>query len=120
MGYNCWDITASGAVVSGETTRDGAHRELFEELGIDYDFSKIKPRFTMTFENDFGDFFIVQKDIDIDKLNLQKSEVQSVKWASLDDILGLIKSGEFIPYSENLIRFIFDLNKFSPYSIYNK
>lgn len=35
-------------------------------------------------------------------------EVQAVKWASCDEILFLIDSGEFIPYYKSFINYIFD------------
>ena len=30
---NLWDVTVGGAVTAGETSQQGAHRELLEELG---------------------------------------------------------------------------------------
>ncbi|MBQ3048032.1 MAG: NUDIX domain-containing protein, partial [Clostridia bacterium] len=33
-----WDVSCGGSVISGETSDQGAHRELLEEIGIDVDF----------------------------------------------------------------------------------
>ena len=38
---NFWDISVGGCVCSGEDSWQGAERELFEEIGVKYDFSKM-------------------------------------------------------------------------------
>ena len=48
-------------------------------------------------------------DVDINSLSLQYEEVKAVKWATLDEILQMIKSGEFIPYHESFIELLFYL-----------
>lgn len=38
-GYpNLWDVTTGGSAVAGENSRQAAHRELFEEIGLDLSF----------------------------------------------------------------------------------
>lgn len=110
---NMWDITAGGSVVSGETSKQGVQRELFEELGIDIDFSNIKPHLTINFENGFDDYYIIHKDdIDIATLNLQYEEVQCVKWATLSEIKEMIHNGIFIPYHNALIDLLFAMKAY--------
>ena len=60
-----WDISLGGCTISGETSKESAHRELLEELGIDYDFTDNKPYLTINFENGFDDYYFIEKDIDI-------------------------------------------------------
>ena len=48
-----WDVTVGGSALSGETSRQAMHRELCEELGIDIDFSDIRPRLTANFEDGY-------------------------------------------------------------------
>lgn len=60
-----WDVTSAGAVSTGESSNQGAQRELFEELGIQIDFSNIRPSLTANFIQGFDDFYIINKDIDI-------------------------------------------------------
>lgn len=106
---NLWDVTCGGSVLKGETSQQGAHRELLEEVGIDYDFSGIRPNFTINFSVGFDDFYLIEKDIpDISGLKLQYEEVQAVKWASMEEILRMIDEGVFIPYFKSLIMTAFD------------
>ena len=53
---NLWDLSVGGSVISGETPCDGAERELFEELGIKYDFSNLRPKLTTNFDGGFDDY----------------------------------------------------------------
>lgn len=103
-----WDVSVGGSVLSGETPCEAATRELFEELGVSYDFSKNRPAFTMNFSSGFDDYFILNIDINLSDFKLQIEEVQNVEWASLEKILELIKQGKFINYYENLIRLLFE------------
>ena len=105
---NLWDFSVAGSVVSGETPCEAASRELLEELGIKYDFSKLRPSFTINFTQGFDDFFIINLNINMFELELQSDEVQQVKWASLDEILKMIEKGEFISYYKNIVGLLFE------------
>ncbi|HEX3017429.1 MAG TPA: NUDIX domain-containing protein [Caproicibacter sp.] len=108
---NLWDITVGGSAIAGETSSMAAKRELFEEIGYRYDFSKTRPSLTINFENGFDDYYLIEKDINIDSLKLQYEEVQRVKWASKDEILNMINTEIFIPYYESMIQLLFDMHK---------
>ena len=41
--------------------------------------------------------FLSEKEIDINKVILQKEEVQNIKWISKDDFNNLIKNGAIVP-----------------------
>lgn len=106
---NVWDITLGGKVQSGETSQQGAERELFEELYIKHDFSNVRPYLTINFPNGFDDYYIINKDIDIKDIKFFDNEVQAVKWADLDEILDLIKDKKFIQYYPSFIRALFEM-----------
>jgi len=105
---NMWDVSVGGSGLHGETSRDAAARETFEELGLRLNFDGVRPKLTINFDRGFDDFYLIQLDPKLDNLNLQEEEVQAVQWASLDNILGMIEAGTFIPYYKNLICYLFD------------
>lgn len=103
-----WDVSAAGSAVAGDTSQTAAEREVFEEIGYKADFSNLRPMFTIHSKHAFQDFYVIVDDeIDISKLKLQYEEVAQVKWATLDEIYAMIENGEFIPYYNEFIGFIF-------------
>ena len=104
-----WDITVGGSAVAGENGSEAAHRELFEEIGIDIDFSDKRPNFTLHFNGGFDDVYLVKHDVDISRVKLQQSEVASVKFATKEEIYSMIDNGEFIPYHKSMIDMMFFL-----------
>jgi isopentenyldiphosphate isomerase len=106
-----WDMTVGGSAISGDSSQMAAEREAFEELGCKLDLSNIRPHLCINFEQGFDDYYLLNIDIDIEKLTLQQEEVSEVKWASREEILSLIAKGEFIPYHESLIDLLFSMRK---------
>ena len=104
-----WDVTVGGSVVAGESSQQAAARELFEEIGLAMDFTETRPHLSVSFTFGFDDFYLMETEIEVDKLALQYEEVQRVKWASKEDIFSLIDRGEFIPYHKNLLGLLFDM-----------
>ena len=104
-----WDFSSRGSILMGETSQDGAHRETLEELGIDYDFNNVEPIFTMKFPNTFDDFYIIEKDVDINDIVIQKEELESVMWADLDKIIELINNDMFAINKKDFMKHIFEL-----------
>ena len=104
-----WDISVGGAVTAGEDSALGAERELFEEIGISQSFAGVRPRFSISHKLGFADCYIITKDVDPAALTLQESEVDEVKYATIDEILAMIDEGTFIPYYESVIRLMFDM-----------
>lgn len=107
---NMWDISAGGSAIAGETSQEAIARETQEEIGLHYDFSEMRPFFTLNFDEGFDDYYMLYQDIALSELRLQTSEVQSVKWATREVVQALILSGEFIPYHKSVIDLLFDLN----------
>lgn len=86
-----------GVVDTGETSLEGALRETKEELGIDIDINQIELMFTFKRKEDFVDVWIVRKDIELNKLVLQKEEVSDAKWANIEELENIINRKEFVP-----------------------
>lgn len=108
---NMWDITAAGSAISGETSQTAMERELFEEIGLQIDLQSVRPHLTVNFDNGFADIYLIEKEVDINKLKLQYEEVQRVKWAFTDEIYQMLDEGSFIPYYKSLIQLFFDMRK---------
>lgn len=108
---NMWDCAAAGSVLIGETSVMGAIREVKEELGIDLQTEHAEVLFTIKFSRGFDDHWLVKQDIELERLSLQYEEVADAKWATIDEILELVDSGEFIPY--HILGSLFEMSKSS-------
>lgn len=106
-----WDVSAGGSAQAGETSQQAAHRELQEELGLEMDFSGIRPNVSSTFPEGFTDVYLVEKDVSISQLTLQPEEVQGVRWADQAEILQLIATEQFVPYYPGWICYLFESRK---------
>lgn len=106
---NMWDITVGGSSVKGENSSEAVRRELFEELGLNICLNNIRPTISINFDGGFDDVYLLEKDVELESLELQYDEVQAVKWANLGEILEMIDSREFIPYHKSFISLIFDM-----------
>ncbi len=107
----CYDVSAAGHVPQGEEFRISAVRETEEELGIKLQENKLeflslhKSSYNCgdIHDNEIRAVYLCREKIDADNLNLQKSEVESVVWAEIDEILASVGNTDFvncIDYSE--------------------
>ncbi len=98
MWPNMWDITAGGHVLSGEFGFQAIIRECKEEIGITLDKNDIMFIGATTstnikgdiVNNHFNEYYIANKDIDINSLKLQKEEVSEAKWVDREEIIDRI------------------------------
>lgn len=102
-----WDITVGGAAIAGDDNRGAAEREVREELGLEISLAGVAPKVSFTFESVFADFYLLNMDVDFDKLSLQYEEVERVAWASREEIHDMIDRREFISYDKSIIDMMF-------------
>ncbi len=107
-----WDVSAAGSAILGENSREAAHRELFEEIGLDFNFTDIRPYFTINFSFGFDDYYLLKQDVDIKTLKLQEDEVQDIRWANYDEIINMWKGKIFVPYHKSMIDMMFQMKDF--------
>lgn len=107
---NLWDMSVGGHSLAGENSSQAAMREVSEEIGLSLPLEQQRPALTIDFDTGFDDIYTVILDVDTDSLTLQQEEVQAVKWASLEEICGMIDEGTFIPYHKSLIELLFFLS----------
>ena len=81
--------------MSGETSKQGIVTEIREELGVNVTEKNIILFKTLKTEDDFVDLYYLKENIDIDKIKIQKEEVEEVKWATIDEIQNMIKNNIF-------------------------
>lgn len=82
-----WENTG-GHMIPGETSRETAARELFEETGIRCTPEELE--FVGTHRNQpfFGDDYLLVRDLDASEVVLQKGETQDVRWITIPEFLG--------------------------------
>jgi len=78
--------TTSGHPISGETSIDGMVSEIKEELGLSVRSEELKLITTMKRRDKFVDIYYLEKDVNIDKLDIQKEELTEVKWMTKNDV----------------------------------
>lgn len=93
---NCWENTG-GAVLSGETSRQAAARELEEETGIDAPPEEFLLLTTTKEKRFFTDTYLLFTDIPLEQLRMQPGETVEARWAKLEEIEQLGKQGAFVP-----------------------
>ena len=104
-----WDLTAGGGVRAGEDSRTAIHRELLEELGLDLDFSGLRPYLTVNFDDGFDDIYLVElpDPPDIASLHLQPSEVRDARWVDRPTAEAMLDDGAFAPFYRDFLDLLF-------------
>lgn len=115
---NKWDLSGSGHIDVDETAKQAAVREKYEELGIkveedelkliDTYLNKIKLN-TEIYINHFTYLFVIQKDISIDNIVIQKSEVSEIMFVDKKEYTNLLKNRnmvEAIKYCDKVLNYV--------------
>ena len=97
---NRWDVTVGGHVDAGEFGRQALVRECKEELGIDVNDEDIRFLVSSTsvynkdgyINNHYDECYLILKDVDLSKLNLQQKEVADVKYFSKKELIDRINN----------------------------
>jgi mutator protein MutT len=98
-----WDLSAGGFAQAGETSEEAVRRELREEIGIEAG-EDLQFLFTEPFQMIFDDMYVLRRDVQLQDLILQKGEIDQAAWADCEEIIGMIRDGNFVDYPEECIR----------------
>lgn len=88
-----WECSG-GCAVSGETSREAAVRELFEETGIRADEDELGLEWSLTTDSMLRDFYILVKDVPLSAMRLQSIEVCAAKWVSFERLCEMARCGQ--------------------------
>lgn len=88
-----WECSG-GCAISGETSQEAAVRELFEETGIRAYPSEISLEWSLVTDSMLRDFYMVHKNVGLDRLVLQSAEVCAAKWVSLERLTEMAENGQ--------------------------
>lgn len=83
-----------GHVKSGQSSLEAIHEELFEEMGVDIPLEDIKLFKTYKYKDAFKDVYVINKDIEVADIILEKDEVERVSYLGKKEIIKLIKQNE--------------------------
>ena len=101
---NTWDIPSAGHVEAGESSINGAIREIKEELGVDTkpEDYKYVGEYISEITWEIGQIYVLKLNIKAKDFKLQEEEVEQVAWLSFDEFKNLIHSDSFVPYDKEL------------------
>ena len=115
---NKWDLSGAGHIDVNETPKRAAVREIYEELGIKVEEDDLKLIDTYLnkvklnkeiYINHFTYLFLVQKDISIDDIVMQESEVSDIMLVNKKEYIDLLNNGdmvEAIKYCNMVLKYI--------------
>lgn len=87
---NKWENTG-GSALAGETSKQAAVRELWEETGIIATEDDLSFLGTCQERTAFVDVYLLRRDIPISKLTMQEGETVDAKWVSIEQLETMIK-----------------------------
>lgn len=93
-----WECTG-GSVLAGETSLEGALRELSEEVGIRAAGEELKHIHSICQKERFIDTYITRQAVELGDLRLQAEEVVDARFVTFDQLLKLWKLGVVVPKS---------------------
>ena len=95
---NYWECTG-GSVSVGETSLEGAIREVYEELGVSLNPDKSSLIYQTRREEmqDFYDAWLFHADVSINSLMLQPTEVVNAMWVSKEELYDMYLNNEIHP-----------------------
>lgn len=111
---NMWATSSAGHLTAGQSSIEGAMRELKEELGIDLPEDKFEYLFSVkrqssngTFINkEFNDVYLVKLNLNISEVVLQEEEVSEIKFVHYKELEKLVnnRQEDIVAYDEEYRR----------------
>lgn len=93
--------TVGGAAIEGEDSQTAIIREIHEEIGLAISADEITFLKRLKFNSDssyFFDIWMVEKEVELEKLCLQVEEVEEVMWVDQENVEKMINEALFFNY----------------------
>ncbi len=90
--------THGGSAVVGETSLVGAMREVYEEIGIAVDMSKMKLMYSQFKEHCLYDTYVVKMDVELEDIKIDSNEVDSCMFVTFEEMERMMSTGECYDY----------------------
>lgn len=97
-----WECTG-GSVLSGETSVEGALRELFEETGIRAKEEQLLLIHSIRQKERFVDTYITRQNVVLKDITIQLEEVVEARFVPFDELTEMWKQGIVVPKSRFLL-----------------
>ena len=91
-----WECTG-GSVLAGESSEEGARRELREEVGLCAGPGELKLLHSIRLFERVVDTYLFRAEVDLSKLVLLEGEVCDAKLVRFDELCALFQSGTVMP-----------------------
>ena len=91
-----WECTG-GSVLAGESSEDGARRELHEETGLRAAPGQLKLIHSICLFERFVDTYVFHAPVVLDQLRLQACEVCDARLVTFDELCRLFAGGQVMP-----------------------
>lgn len=113
---NLWDASASGHVSAGQTDREAAIREVYEEIGLKISQDRLQSLFTRNqndilnggtyINHEIDEIFLVEADITENDIHIDHKEVSDAKFLDIDTFEDWVngKGEELVPHNEEYRR----------------
>lgn len=97
-----WECTG-GSVLAGETSVEGALRELLEEVGVRAQKEQLLLIHAIRLKERFVDTYITRQKAAIKDITIQQEEVVDAKFVTFQELLDMWKQGIVVPKSRFLL-----------------
>ena len=87
-----WTAESGGSVLQNETSQHAIGRELREELNLVVDIAQLGMLTTRYYFDWIEDWYAVHVNVKLDDLTIQQSEVERIRWATLEEVLTIASS----------------------------
>lgn len=86
-----------GCLMAGETSKEGAVREIKEEIGLDIDIEQLHFITSSLYKYQFVDIYTIKLDVSLADLSLQAEETSDACLVSISDFLKLNSENQIVP-----------------------